>query len=72
VDTIGSKASSAFSIRSSRRSQDTGEYKMSGMLRVSDPSATPPCQREVFSRAWNKPRRQQAAAGWMASYKFPP
>ncbi|VBB73444.1 Putative protein of unknown function [Podospora comata] len=29
VDTVGSKASSAFSIRSSRRSQDTGEYKMS-------------------------------------------
>ncbi|KAK4197046.1 hypothetical protein QBC40DRAFT_108794 [Triangularia verruculosa] len=28
VDTVGSKASSAFSIRS-RRSQDTGEYKMS-------------------------------------------
>jgi hypothetical protein len=42
VDTVGSKASSAFSIRSSRRSQDTGEYKMSGMCRVSDPSATPP------------------------------
>jgi len=32
VDTVGSKASSAFSIRSSRKSQDTGEYKMSGML----------------------------------------
>lgn len=34
VDTVGSSrtgASSAFSIRSSRRSQDTGEYKMSGM-----------------------------------------
>ena len=31
VDTVGSKASSAFSIRSSRKSQDTGEYKMSGM-----------------------------------------
>ena len=33
VDTVGSKASPAFSIRSSggRRSQDTGEYKMSGM-----------------------------------------
>lgn len=31
VDTVGSKASSALSIRS-RRSQDTGEYKMSGML----------------------------------------
>ncbi|KAH6854593.1 hypothetical protein B0I37DRAFT_441575 [Chaetomium sp. MPI-CAGE-AT-0009] len=31
VDTVGSKASSAFSIRSSRPSQDTGEYKMSGM-----------------------------------------
>ena len=30
VDTVGSKASSALSIRSSR-SQDTGEYKMSGM-----------------------------------------
>lgn len=30
VDTVGSKASSAFSIRS-RKSQDTGEYKMSGM-----------------------------------------
>lgn len=30
VDTVGSKASSAFSI-SSRRSQDTGEYKLSGM-----------------------------------------
>lgn len=29
VDTVGSKASSALSI-SSRRSQDTGEYKMSG------------------------------------------
>ncbi|EAQ89308.1 hypothetical protein CHGG_05927 [Chaetomium globosum CBS 148.51] len=29
VDTVGSKASSAFSIRSSRPSQDTGEYKMS-------------------------------------------
>lgn len=29
VDTVGSKASSAISI-SSRRSQDTGEYKMSG------------------------------------------
>ncbi|KAK4149763.1 hypothetical protein C8A00DRAFT_18599 [Chaetomidium leptoderma] len=30
VDTVGSKASSsAFSIRSSRKSQDTGEYKMS-------------------------------------------
>ena len=29
VDTVGSKASSAFSIRS-RKSQDTGEYKMSG------------------------------------------
>ncbi|KAK4245299.1 hypothetical protein C7999DRAFT_16491 [Corynascus novoguineensis] len=29
VDTVGSKASSAFSIRSGRRSQDTGEYKMS-------------------------------------------
>lgn len=29
VDTVGSKASSAVSI-SSRRSQDTGEYKMSG------------------------------------------
>jgi hypothetical protein len=32
VDTVGSKASSAFSIRSSRKSQDTGEYKMSGMF----------------------------------------
>lgn len=32
VDTVGSKASSAFSIRSSRRSQDTGEYKMSGTV----------------------------------------
>lgn len=31
VDTVGSKASPAFSIRS-RRSHDTGEYKMSGML----------------------------------------
>ncbi|PNP57761.1 hypothetical protein THARTR1_01919 [Trichoderma harzianum] len=30
VDTVGSKASSALSIRSAR-SQDTGEYKMSGM-----------------------------------------
>ncbi|AEO54416.1 hypothetical protein MYCTH_2296969 [Thermothelomyces thermophilus ATCC 42464] len=29
VDTVGSKASSAFSIRSGRRSYDTGEYKMS-------------------------------------------
>ncbi|KAM7192239.1 hypothetical protein V8F20_008941 [Naviculisporaceae sp. PSN 640] len=29
VDTVGSKASSGLSIRSSRRSQDTGEYKMS-------------------------------------------
>ncbi|KAL2129786.1 hypothetical protein VTI74DRAFT_7300 [Chaetomium olivicolor] len=29
VDTVGSKGSSAFSIRSSRKSQDTGEYKMS-------------------------------------------
>lgn len=29
VDTVGSKASSALSIRSAR-SQDTGEYKMSG------------------------------------------
>jgi len=29
VDTVGSKASSVLSIRS-RRSQDTGEYKMSG------------------------------------------
>lgn len=34
VDTVGSKASSAFSIHSSRKSQDTGEYKMSGMLRL--------------------------------------
>ena len=32
VDTVGSKASSAFSI-GSRKSQDTGEYKMSGMSR---------------------------------------
>ncbi len=31
VDTVGSKASSALSIGSSK-SQDTGEYKMSGML----------------------------------------
>ena len=30
VDTVGSKASSVLSIRSAR-SQDTGEYKMSGM-----------------------------------------
>lgn len=37
VDTVGSKASSAFSIRSSRRSQDTGEYKMSGTV----PSKSP-------------------------------
>lgn len=29
VDTVGSKASSALSIRSAK-SQDTGEYKMSG------------------------------------------
>jgi hypothetical protein len=35
VDTVGSKASSsAFSIRS-RKSQDNGEYKLSGMLRTS-------------------------------------
>jgi hypothetical protein len=33
VDTVGSKASSALSIRSSR-SQDTGEYKMSGAFAV--------------------------------------
>ena len=32
VDTVGSKASSALSIRSAR-SQDTGEYKMSGASR---------------------------------------
>jgi hypothetical protein len=38
VDTVGSKASSALSIRSAR-SQDTGEYKMSGMF-----SASPPLQ----------------------------
>lgn len=31
VDTVGSKASSVLSIRSAR-SQDTGEYKMSGMF----------------------------------------
>jgi len=36
VDTVGSKASSALSIRS-RRSQDTGEYKMSGTQRVTPP-----------------------------------
>lgn len=30
VDTVGSKASSIISIRSSRRSYDTGEYKLSG------------------------------------------
>lgn len=34
VDTIGSKASSALSIRSAK-SQDTGDYKMSGRF--------PPC-----------------------------
>ena len=33
VDTVGSKASSALSVRS-RRSQDTGEYKMSGMIAI--------------------------------------
>ena len=33
VDTVGSRASSAWSIRS-RKSRDTGEYKMSGMQSV--------------------------------------
>lgn len=45
VDTVGSKASSAFSIRSSRPSQDTGEYKMSGMFTTAhrpDPAANIP------------------------------
>lgn len=37
VDTVGSKASSALSIRSTK-SQDTGEYKMSGR---SNPACTP-------------------------------
>jgi hypothetical protein len=41
VDTVGSKASSAFSIRSSRPSQDTGEYKMSGMLVQTAPGPDP-------------------------------
>lgn len=33
VDTVGSKASSALSVRSAK-SQDTGEYKMSGNRRL--------------------------------------
>lgn len=41
VDTVGSKASSALSVRS-RRSQDTGEYKMSGMIAF-PPPAFPSC-----------------------------
>lgn len=41
VDTVGSKASSGLSIRSSRRSQDTGEYKMSGETAFLIPCATP-------------------------------
>lgn len=38
-DTVGSKASlsSAWSIRSGRKSQDTGEYKMSGTKNPSTP-----------------------------------
>jgi hypothetical protein len=35
VDTVGSKASSALSV-GSRRSQDTGEYKMSGTRLLRD------------------------------------
>lgn len=36
VDTVGSKASSALSVRSSR-SQDNGEYKMSGTFPLPRP-----------------------------------
>lgn len=43
VDTVGSKASSALSIRSAR-SQDTGEYKMSGMS-LCKPRMCRPCPR---------------------------
>lgn len=41
VDTVGSMASTAFSIRS-RRSQDTGEYKMSGKSPSVSPSPAIP------------------------------
>lgn len=41
VDTVGSKASSAVSI-TSRRSQDTGEYKMSGMHELCPSTSTRP------------------------------
>ncbi|KAH6627983.1 hypothetical protein F5144DRAFT_631217 [Chaetomium tenue] len=56
VDTVGSKASSAFSIRSSRPSQDTGEYKMS----VVDDSGVylPPSPIEREEASW--PRRYLA------------
>ncbi|KAK0718789.1 hypothetical protein B0T21DRAFT_414825 [Apiosordaria backusii] len=56
VDTVGSKASSAFSIRS-RRSQDTGEYKMSGTvpsaLRRQQPA--PPPQNRAEGSASPRP-----------------
>ncbi|KAJ4290151.1 hypothetical protein N0V88_006660 [Collariella sp. IMI 366227] len=52
VDTVGSKASSAFSIRGSRKSQDTGEYKMSAVFTYQYPS---PVEKEA---TW--PRRYLA------------
>lgn len=42
VNTVGSRASSAFSIRSNKKGPDTGEYKMSGMTNQGPYQPTPP------------------------------
>lgn len=72
VDTVGSKTSSALSIASSRRSNDNGEYKMSGMrpsppplssfpvapLSAEPAGAAPPwlSTRTLLSWQWQPPR----------------
>lgn len=62
VDTVGSKASSAMSVRSSK-GQDNGEYKMSGMLQLFNFNQTGPFARTVCalaSRVWSFLTRQIA------------